>query len=268
MSSKEFRQEIHEVVITFKRIDFWIELAEKIGNLFEGNFNELPSTKSEGQSRAQKAANVVAMYAKMSSFVKSAVSNKDVLLEELNNLKSEILGIKFGFDDFLEFYDIFDQFNKARISAESYAKIDNKYAELIKVIKDTSLRFASDQKVNVTAISDLSKLGEYFVQEISKLKNMIGKNSLKDALINFDKALKSIIKLLEMRVDIQAALLKLKNGLSDMKGYKEILDKVLDDIKNLNETHAKEDAPAVLFSQVPIYQIIAACLTVTSVIIF
>lgn len=228
--------------VSHKDIDLLLNLLQNINDLYAGNFKDLPTQEINGTSGREQVTQLLTFYRKVSMFVKAAAEKKDILKSELDKLYLKVNNIKTGFLNVLNFYSAHDAYNKVKTSAESYSKEDPKYLDHFKVINDIVLNFGVQHETLVTSAKNLYSLTEYFIDKLTKLKNILGTGTFKDVLNDFDKAIQSLIKLIEMKLNIEVALKNIKDSLTNMKEYKDPLDKNIKDIDMLNEYHSMEKA--------------------------
>lgn len=143
----------------------------------------------------------------------------------------------------LKFYGLENEYLQAKMRAAKYEIRDKKFSNYFMDIHDTTFDFNQDVNTILREVQNLKSYDSYFEETVEGL-NKIGTNiNILHILnpVNIDKFMLHLLRLLELRQDIEATTERVQESLENLKKYKTGLVEILEKITALFNYHESQN---------------------------
>lgn len=232
--------ESHETSVN--DVDSMLTMLDRIRSIYDSYYEALPSDEAEKKSVEEKNLDVIRFYAKIREFIKTVIMNKHNLLSDLVFIHDKVTQLRSTEEDMLKFYGLSKQFFDIKIQSSKYQELDKKFDLYFKQINGYTLSFDDQiKKINASA-ADLFKLNDFFSYEIDQLEHSNTTNKIVGVLDKFDKVLNLIVKLIELKIDIENSIEVIKSSLMEIKHLRIKIEEELLNVQKLTEFYALQES--------------------------
>ena len=235
-----------EKLVSVKDIATILHILEEVRQLYNDIYDVLPSEDKKDKSTLEATVDVLRYYAKIRSFLKKVYLLRKQLLSDLDYVSDKIHLLTADGNDMLFFYGLQDKYLAIKIKAEPHKLKDSKFSIYFQMMDDFVLKFNENVQQIGASSQDVLKLNDFFTKEIDQLQSYETDSSILNALDKFDKILMLSVKLIELKIDIETSVHKMKESFIKLQKQKDQVEEVLNNI-NLLADHF-ENGPATTTS--------------------
>ena len=219
-----------------------LSILEEIRQLYDHIYSVMPSEDKKDKSTLEATVDVLRYYAKIRSFLKKVYKLRHQLVADLNYVSRKIHLLTADGNDMLFFYGLQDKYLAIKVKAEPHKLKDSKFSIYFQMLDDFVLKFNENVQNIGSSSQDIIKLNDFFTQEIDQLQSYETDSSILNALDKFDKILMLSIKLIDLKIDIEASIHKMKENFTELKNQRDQVDEVITNIGLLADRF--ENGPA------------------------
>lgn len=226
---------------TFTNILTFIEL------LFDYLYKIIPQTDNEElfkkANRESNSKNLMNFYFRIRNFIHAVVYNKEKLDSNFKFVERKAETMIASLEGMLVFYSLNRKFNKMKDEARRFAADEGaKINSYLQEINELSQRF-------ITEVSDVKKgayalrtLDEYLDSQLEVLSQNGYTDGLTSSMDKFDKVVMFVVRMIEIKLDIEKQLLELKKSMGQLKEIRIDLEKqILDFDKFIGDQIIKQE---------------------------
>lgn len=226
--------------ITYEDVDTLMNILSAIQSIFKNYYDALPGhiapSENENPEEAEKENfnRILEFYRKIRSFIHAVVFNKDNLFRDLGYFDAKVKTLGASEQKMLRFYGY--QYKYYQLKADSNAYLSSNGDEInAQFDKVQKIHAHFDAEVNniVSGAFDLSRLNDYFQTEISALADVGYQDRLTNALDKFDKVVMFVVRLIEIKMDIQKSISQAQKSLINCKSFRMDIEEAMMTVQNI-----------------------------------
>ena len=228
--------------ITIKDIDTLVSTLDTVRDIYEAYYELLPSDDEEDEEKTtlETSVDVLRLYAKLREFAKKVYHNKEKLLQDLVFIHDKIHMIHTSENDMLSFYGLDEKYYEVSTKAAEYRARDEKFDFYFKDINNYTLKFNDRVKEIGVASSDLFKLNSFFEKEIEGFGENNHASEIINVLDKLDKALMMLVRLTDLKTDIENTISVIRNSSMELKELKLQIESDINNMERLIEFYELE----------------------------
>lgn len=246
---RTLNQVIRVSPIVYDDIDTLRNILNAIENIYKYYYQILPdqtnSTKpiNPKEFEHDQTLTVMSFYSRIRSFVHTVVYNREKLFRDLNYFKAKTDTLSSTEQEMLRFYGYQFKYYQLKSDSNAYLSTDGDLInQQFEIIKKINTEFDIDVKNILAGAFDLSRLNEYFQTEINALAAVGYQDRLVNALDKFDKVVMFVVRLVEIKMDIQKSMAETERSLLNCKTYRMDIEKAMMTVQKVIDTRKLEKA--------------------------
>lgn len=246
--------------VTFNDLAVLINIVNGLGSVFSFFYEILPNkseTKPE-QSTWEKISSFVTFYAKIRNFVTTVLFNQGGLKRDLEYLNGKVQLLKAGEMEMIKFYNLEMTYVKAKLDSMPFMldpENKQRFNYYWKDIKRASQKFEIDVKILLANSYDLTRLVEIFGSQMEALGDSKFNGSVISIIEVFDQVVMMIIRLIEVKVDLEKSLLDTLASLNNLMPRKAEL---IETFANINRVVLDLQAKKAMLNSASLFSLLLA----------
>lgn len=221
-------------VIKVKDFDILETIVSKLRDAFDAYYAMLPNANQDSGPKKNKTIQALNLVTQVTELVTTIVKNKESILSDLKHVEDRLGQMKGTSTDMLKFFELDTQYSQTLKLAKTWMKNDPKFETHMKAINDAADTYNNNVKTLLSSVYDLSKLAEFFYDEIMKLKLSSKANNISDVLVKFDQVIMLLARLMNMKTYIKKSIDNIKTSMNNIKELKNSIQKSLKSTENLS----------------------------------
>lgn len=233
--------------IVYDDIDTLRNILNAIENIYKYYYQILPNQTNStnpsnpNESEHEHTLTVMSFYSRIRSFVHTVVYNREKLFRDLNYFKAKTDTLSSTEQEMLRFYGYQFKYYQLKSDSNAYMTTDGDLInQQFDIGKKINAEFDIDVKNILAGAFDLARLNEYFQTEINALAAVGYQDRLVNALDKFDKVVMFVVRLVEIKMDIQKSMAETERSLLNCKTYRMDIEKAMMTVQKVIDTRKLE----------------------------